>query len=111
MDKIDGKLLMVCDKSNVIGLVSIGDIQREIIKTADLNRKVIDILGRKTQIGNSSESYEHIKKKMIRYRMEYYPIIDRQNRLVDCYFWEDLHSTLPEQVGPLNTSVVILAVD
>lgn len=109
MDKIDRKLLLVGDKNNVLGLLSIGDIQREIIKTGTLNRKIIEILRKNVKIGTTGESFEHIKEKMIRQRMEYYPIVDEENRLINCYFWDDLFPSATEQVGRFSTGVVIMA--
>lgn len=109
MDSIDRKLLIVNENSKVHGLISIGDVQRAILKGIDLNKPINNILRTNFKIGNDNENFESVKLKMIQYRMEFYPIVNGKNELVECYFWEDLFQESMEPIKQFDKSIVIMA--
>ena len=76
MDSIDRKLLLVFDKDKFINLVSIGDIQRALIKNCSINSPVKDSLRKNTRIANIKDEVSSIKKMMYDYRNEIMPVID-----------------------------------
>ncbi len=110
MDDIKRKLLIVTKDSKFVSLLSIGDIQRAIIKGIDLSSQINRILRREITIAHESESMEKIKKSMLEERSEYLPVISDDRRLVDVVFWEDLfyEEEIPSKTS-LNTPVVIMA--
>ena len=110
MDSEKVKLLFVFDDEQFIGIITIGDIQRAIIKNANLNEKVSTILDKNKIYAIKDEALESIKNKMFSLRAELMPIVDEQNNLVNVYFWEDLFGeTKKEPLFRFNLPVVIMA--
>ena len=89
MDAVDTKLLFVFNNNSFVNILSIGDIQRAIIKNFPLNTSVSQILRDKTNLAKQGETFESIKSKMLEFRAECMPVIDSNNQLVEVYFWED----------------------
>lgn len=110
MDHDNSKLLLVCDDRHFIGLLSIGDIQRAIIKGVDLSDHVHNIMRKNVNVAYEWEEEKSIKKRMIELRTEFMPIISNDNRLLDVYFWSDLFPGRKiDTEDKLNVPVVIMA--
>lgn len=110
MDDIRRKLLIVIDDKKFIGLLSIGDLQRAIINSVDLNNPVSAITRKDYIIANPDYSIDAIKKTMLSIRAEFMPVVSANNELVRVYFWEDLFGI--GEIAPLkqfNLPVVIMA--
>lgn len=109
MDKIAKRLLLVFNKEYFISILSIGDIQRAILKGENLDISVSQILRHNIQLANPQESFEEIKGRMLKGRIECMPIVD-DNKLLDVYFWEDVFGEIQRKKGKcLNLPVVIMA--
>jgi len=113
MDEISRKLLIVLNEDGTFfSLLSIGDIQRSIIRNLPLNTKISEIVRQDITVAHPEDDLEKVKQQMQIRRNELMPIIDSQNRVVDVIFWEDLfeenRSVLPEE-KKLNLPVVIMA--
>lgn len=110
MDEVKVKILLVFDGEHFEGLITIGDIQRAIIKNISLKEPVSRILNKNKIYGYINESEDSIKDKMRRMRAEVMPILDEQGELVDVWFWSDLFnkSELVER-EKINLPVVIMA--
>lgn len=111
MDTVDKKLLLVTDaNNNYKSIVSVGDIQRNLIKNQDFNAKISNVLRADIKTAYVGQSKELIKKQMFKFRMELMPVLSENNTLVDVIFWEDIfdekHTTAQ---GSLNIPVVIMA--
>ena len=89
MDVEEVKLLLVFEVGRFIGIITIGDIQRAIIKNIALSDPISSIIDKNKTFGLLAESEEAIKGKMRRLRAELMPILDEQGELVDIVFWED----------------------
>lgn len=110
MDEIGRKLLLVIEDDKFCGVLSIGDIQRAIIKQKKLQDPVSEILRKIITVSHVSESYEEIKKKMIEKRTECMPVLDDENKLVKVIFWEDIiEDTKPNITKNFNLPIVIMA--
>ena len=103
MDKQDIKLLLVLQDEKFVGLISIGDIQRAIIKNLSLETVVNEIMRENLRIAKESDKFEDIKKLMIDFRMEFLPVVDDNHNLINIYFWKDIfnnetvkHDNLPD---------------
>ena len=110
MDELDKKLLIALEVNKFIGLLSIGDIQRAIIKNLPLNTHIISILRKNIRIANPSDSIEKIKKMMLEFRMELCPVVDETNKIIKVYYWEDLF--VDQKIKPnkkFDLPVVIMA--
>ncbi|NQX92633.1 MAG: CBS domain-containing protein, partial [Flavobacteriales bacterium] len=92
MDKEDTKLLMVMEDDRFISLVSIGDVQRAILANKSLQSEVSSILRENITVGSIEDHREDLKRQVLEKRMEYLPIINKSNQLVDVIFWSDVTS-------------------
>jgi dTDP-glucose pyrophosphorylase len=91
MDKTGFRSLLVLDDNDFFaGILSIGDIQRAIIKNLPLETCVRDVIRPNPRIAHENMSLEQIKNEMTQFRMEFIPIIDKSRKIRNVYFWEDL---------------------
>lgn len=110
MDEIKVKMLFVFENENFVGILTIGDIQRAIIKQISLDCPVSLILDKKKKYATKNESMESIREKMIRLRAECMPVLDEGGNLVDVYFWNEIFKkSEPEQREKIELPVVIMA--
>lgn len=110
MDKVSRKLLIVVRDEEVIGLISIGDIQRAIISNQDLSTEINSILRTNYLSANENDSTESIKKTMLSIRAEFMPIIDNEGKLKDVIFWEDLFDNhFSKSTQQFKLPVVVMA--
>lgn len=96
MDRVGHKLLLVQEGNQFIGLLSIGSIQRAIIRGESPKTPIVGILRKDIIVCTPKDSEEHIRREMLRCRSEYMPIVDESGQVVDIVFWEDLFGTTGE---------------
>lgn len=110
MDAQKVKTLFVFQDEHFEGLLTLGDIQRAIIKNIALTEPVIRILNKKKVYGYVADGEDAIKEKIRRMRAEVMPILDEKGELVDVWFWSDLFkkAELTER-EKINLPVVIMA--
>lgn len=110
MDEVKVKILLVFDCEHFRGLITIGDIQRAIIKNIALIEPVSRILNTNKVYGYQSEDRDIIREKMRRMRAEVMPILNEDGELVDVWFWNDLfkHDELAQR-DKIDLPVVIMA--
>lgn len=110
MDAGGFKTLFVFSDKHFEGILTIGDIQRAIIKSVALSDRISSILDRDKVYGFVSESEDEIRNKMRRLRAEVMPILDDDHQLVDVWFWGDLFKTSEASFREnINLPVVIMA--
>lgn len=111
MDSTGFRSLLILNGSNKFrGILSIGDIQRSIIKNNSLDLFISKIIRPNPKIATMSTPFAEIKETMIKYRMEFIPVINFENEIQKIYFWEDIfdfNSHIP--FGHLDIPVVIMA--
>jgi dTDP-glucose pyrophosphorylase len=111
MDMTGFKSLLVLEKDYFFaGVLSIGDIQRAIIKDISLDTIVSNVLREKPRIAFVDTPLVKIKEEMLLYRMEFVPIIDKTNQVIDIYLWDELF--LKQKLPPkkrFNLPIVIMA--
>ena len=110
MDCVGVKLLYVFKDDCFQGIVTIGDIQRAIIKSVPLSDEIGSILSTHKVYASENEPIDIIKRKMQRMRAESMPVVDNKGNLIDVYFWKDFFSVdvVPER-EKINLPVVIMA--
>ena len=110
MDETKHKLLIVTKDDRFLRLLSIGDIQRAIIKGVNLNGNVDGILRPETKVASVHDDMNAVRASMLERKNEFMPVIDDEQRIVDVIFWEDLFES-KERVtqSKLNLPVVIMA--
>ena len=111
MDHVGHKLLMVMDGDEFYGLLSIGAIQRAIVKGVGPTASIAEILRKNIVVCKREDGEETIKAEMLRCRAEYMPIVDGR-KIVDVVFWEELFGEALHTratVGKYNLPVVVMA--
>jgi len=110
MDKSATKLLLVFDENIFFSLLSIGDIQRAILNNIDLNTELSKILRSQLTYSYDYENLDEIKKKMLKDKIECMPILDKNEQLVDIYFWKDFFGS-KQKINKIssNLPVIIMA--
>lgn len=112
MDHLGAKLLLVREQDNELGnkVISVGDIQRAIIKQVNLKDPIRTILREKINVCRQEDTDEFIKQKMIEYRAEFMPIVGFNNKTIDIIFWEELFDDISHlRKTKLDLPVVIMA--
>lgn len=110
MDEEMVKLLFVFEDTSFLGLLTIGDIQRAIIRNVDMNSTVLSILDRNKIYARPSDSFEVIKEKMYRLRAECMPLVDDNGKLLDVFFWKEVFDEKKQnRQDKIDIPVVIMA--
>ena len=110
MDTQKVKTLFVFEGNHFEGLLTLGDIQRAIIKNIALSERIRTILNKDKIYGYVNESAESIKEKIRKMRAEVMPILNEKGELVDVYFWSDLfEQSAPQHREKIDLPVVIMA--
>ena len=110
MDSGGFKTLFVLVGDQFDGLLTLGDIQRAIIKNISLSEPIYTIIDRGKIYGFVSETEEAVRIKMRQLRAEVMPILNDDHQLVDVWFWNDLFekSEVPTREA-IDLPVVIMA--
>ena len=120
MDYVRHKLLMVTEGDLLIGLISIGAIQRAIVRGISPKESIAAYLRDDIVLCTTTDSSEKIKAEMFRCRAEYMPIIETRNTLnmrngyevLDVVFWEDVFGEkmeCPASTKHFDMPVVVMA--
>lgn len=110
MDSSKTKSLFIFDENKFVGLLTIGDVQRAILKDIDLTSSIITILDRNKIYASIDDPIEDIKLKMSKLRAECMPVVDERGNLVKVYSWNDIFGSKAQNEYPnLNIPVVIMA--
>lgn len=110
MDEVKVKMLFVFDGEQFLSILTIGDIQRAIIKGIDMNEPITVILDTRKKFAAPDESKESIREKMLSLRAECMPVVDAAGNLVEVYSWTEMfkHSEADHR-EKINLPVVIMA--
>ncbi len=109
MDEQNTKLLILLDNSKFYGLISIGDIQRAIIKNISLENSVDSIKRTDITFAKTSDNIDFIKNKMLVERDEFMPIINEKGEIHDVIFWNDLFEKRKQEQKLINIPIIIMA--
>ena len=110
MDITNRKLLIVEKNDLFIGLLSIGDIQRAIIKNISLDTKIFNILRKDFKIASTEDTLDEIKKMMFEDRIELCPVVNKKSKIINIHYWEDLFKNKKNEYNKkINLPVVIMA--
>lgn len=111
MDGVGHKLLIVVDINNkFVSLISIGDIQRAIIKGFDINESIDKILRSDITVASINDNIDEVKQRMKLRRNEFMPIINEQKEIVRIILWDELFDqSFPTSKSKHNLPVVIMA--
>lgn len=90
MDEVKTKRLFVYNGDKFDCILTMGDIQRAIIKNVELSHPISTILDRGKIYGKKGESFEKIKEVMFRENIDCMPILDDDGDIIDILFWTDV---------------------
>ena len=111
--KMDGhrtKLVFAFDGEKFIGILTIGDIQRAIIRQANLSDLVSSILVYDKIYVSENDTLEGIKSIMFKELIDCMPILNKDGEIVDVLFWHDVFTEKVEDSRPkIELPVVIMA--
>ena len=108
MDELDIKLLMVTEGDRFYSLLSIGDIQRYLIKNQSIDDVVDHALRKDIKVAGENDPEDFIRQQMIDYRMAFIPVVRKDGTIRKVIFWQDLFEEEKQQ-DTLNCPVVIMA--
>jgi len=110
MSTLNTKLLMICRDGKLEGMLSIGDIQRSILANTNLTSSVSEIPRRRETIASVEDNIDYVKAQMLKYRIEYMPILKSDKSIDKVITWDSLFvddfSSLADKV---SLPVVIMA--
>ena len=110
MDTTHRKLLIVTKNGQYNNLLSIGDIQRAILKGTDLNHSIEGILRPKTNVATVHQRREEVERYVKEHKTEFMPIVDDKGNLVDVIFWDELFKTVVHhRTEDFHLPVIIMA--
>lgn len=111
MDEVRCKLLLVLERGHFLGLLSIGDVQRAIIRNVAFSEPIRKILRADIIVCRVGDSEDHVRSEMLRCRAVFMPILSGDGALIDVRFWEDYFSEQRLSAGrnALQLPVVIMA--
>lgn len=110
MDASMKKLLIVLQGEKFYRLLSIGDIQRAIIKGVPMSDSVKSIVRDKNTVASTKDDLSQVKDYMRKRKTEFMPVVDEDGNVADVIFWEDLfEDKLSEGREKIELPVVIMA--
>ncbi|MDD3567453.1 MAG: nucleotidyltransferase family protein [Bacteroidales bacterium] len=111
MDEVGHKLLIVIDSNNKFeSLISIGDIQRAIIKGIDISEPIASILRSDITVATTNDNIDEVKQRMKLRRNEFMPIINEHKEIIRIILWDELfEQSLPKSKSKHNLPVIIMA--
>lgn len=110
MDETKRKLLIVMEGDKFSGVVSIGDLQRAIIKGIDIHSSIQGILRHDVTFASTGDDVDVVKARMRIRRNELMPIVTPEGELVDVIFWNDLfQEAMPRSNKKIDLPVIIMA--
>ena len=111
--KMDGhrtKLVFAFDGNKFEGILTIGDIQRAIIRQANLSDLVSSILVYDKIYASEKDTLENIKSIMFKELIDCMPILNNDGEIVEVLFWHDVFTEKVEDSRPkIELPVVIMA--
>ena len=85
------KILFVVDqKQKLMGCLTDGDIRRFILANGKLTDRIAKIYNKKPVFISESFDLVKVKHMMVHGRLEAIPVVDKDNKLVDVLFWDDI---------------------
>lgn len=110
MDEAKVKMLFVFEDERFLSILTIGDIQRAIIKQVDLNTFVSTIIDTDKAFARIDEPKDQVREKMLSFRSECMPVVDEEGNLVDVYLWNEMFKySEPDRREKIDLPVVIMA--
>ena len=110
MDKVASKTLFVARDNVLLGSISDGDIRRAILRSISFDTKSSEIMNTSPFSLQEGFDAEQAKKVMLEKRFEAIPVLNKQKRITDILFWNQLLANQKKEYKNLSdVPVVIMA--
>ena len=109
MDLKEAKCLLVFDGDKFLNILSIGDIQRAILKNQPWDSSVLSAMRKDTTLASVRESFDEVKSKMLELRTEIMPVVDDQGKLERVLFWNDVFKGEKIHKSKFDLPIIIMA--
>ena len=110
MDEVKTKRLFVFNDNKFDCILTMGDIQRAIIRNVDLLQPIAEILDREKIYAKEGQSIETIKEVMFRENIDCMPILNSDGEIIDILFWADVFKkSVVDAREKIDLPVVIMA--
>ena len=110
MDECRAKLLFVFEDDKFDCILTIGDIQRSIIRNVSMESPISGILVRDKIYASDKDSIEDIKKVMLDVNIDCMPVLNENNDIVNILYWADVFSNnVVDPREKIELPVVIMA--
>lgn len=110
MDAVHRKLLIVMDSGYYMSVLSIGDVQRAIIKGDNMDSPIERILRPETKVASIHQGRSDIEQYVKEHKNEFMPIVDDKKNLVDVVFLDELVKTeIHHRTADFDLPVIIMA--
>lgn len=111
MDEYHTKLLFVFEGDKFDCILTIGDIQRAIIKNVSMDTQVNDILNRNKIYAQEKDDIDNIKSIMFKEQIDCMPILNDNGEIIQVLFWADVFegTSQAEAREKIDLPVVIMA--
>lgn len=110
MDEVKTKRLFVFNADKFDCILTMGDIQRAIIRNVALSSSIAGILDRGKIYAKEGDSIESIKEVMFRENIDCMPILNNEGEIDDVLFWADVFQKSADDAREkIDLPVVIMA--
>jgi len=110
MDEVKTKRLFVFNADRFDCILTMGDIQRAIIRNVALSSPIAGILDRGKIYAKQEDSMESIKEVMFRENIDCMPILNNVGEIIDVLFWADVFQKSADDAREkIDLPVVIMA--
>ena len=109
MDAEHTKMLLLYNNNKFINLVTIGDLQRALLKGQGTEELLENIIIGDKQLAYTNESEDEIQEKLNRIRSEYIPVLNDKHEIVKIVYWKSKAQKEKKKTDLNNIPVVIMA--
>jgi len=110
MDEVNRKLLIVISNGKYKSVISIGDIQRGILKGVSLDESLSNVLRSNVFVGSEKDSRQELIDFLLAQKVEFIPIISDKKEILEILYWENFSKdTLYKSKKLIDIPVVIMA--
>lgn len=110
MDNEHTKMLFVFEGDHFVSILTIGDIQRSIIRNISLSEPVDKVIEEGKIYIHKDTPTNEIRKIMVRERCQYMPVVDDMGEMIDVLLWTEMfHVPQDKEREKIDLPVVIMA--
>ncbi len=103
-------LIVVNNKNKFLGMLSDGDIRKNILKNQNLNKKINNIYNKSPIYLKDNYNYQQLQKIFVDKKIDLIPIIDDKKNVIEIIHWNEvLINNNKQKFNEIDLPVVIMA--